>query len=82
MSSQVAALAEIAELRGEAEEARGLASMFTEPDAIADLLSYARALELDANRSEEALHHPDDILLMEKFRAWALPRLFFAGSSH
>ena len=57
MPSEPIALVDLAELRREAAEARCLAAKFKDHETIADLLLYAAALEVDANRFEQALSH-------------------------
>jgi hypothetical protein len=46
---------DIWDLRGEAAEARCLAVKFKDRETISDLLNYAAALEVDANRCEQML---------------------------
>jgi hypothetical protein len=52
-------IADIGELRAEAQEARRFASTFQNPMAIADFLRYAAALEFGADCWEETLRRPE-----------------------
>jgi len=65
--SEPVVLVDVAELRGEADEARCLAALFQDPETISDLLSYAAALDADANRCGNAVRHPEDALMAENF---------------
>ena len=75
MPSEPVAPANIAELRVEAGEARHLASVFRNRAAVADLLKYASALEVEANRWEEGLRRPESA---ENFRGSMWSNAFFA----
>ena len=78
MPSEPVAPANIAELRVEAGEARHLASVFRNRAAVADLLKYASALEVEANRCEEGLRRPEAVLIADNFRGSMWSNAFFA----
>jgi len=78
--SQSAALVDVIELREEADEARYLASLFKDSDTVSDLLSYAAALEDDADRWEEEGTGSGDVLMADKLAGSMWPKIFLAGS--
>ena len=82
MPSEPMALVDIAELRIEAAEARCLASKFKDPESVADLLSYAAALELDANRCEQALSRRESVLVSDNSRRRMWTNRLLAGAQH
>ena len=69
-------------LRVEACEARYLASAFRDSATICDLLTYAAALEDDADRWDDALRHRHSLSLTEDFYGSLWSNVFLAGAEH
>ena len=82
MPSEPMALVNIAELRIEAAEARCLASQFKDRETVGDLLSYAAALEFDANRYEQALSQRESVLVSDNSRRRMWTNRLLAGAQH
>ena len=82
MPSDKFALPNTAELRVEADEARHLASLLRDAPSVADLLTYASALEADASRFEEAISSPRGLLTVGKHGDSSRSNAFLPGRPH
>jgi hypothetical protein len=76
------ALPNIAELREEAREARQLAFLLRDAQAVADLLAYASTLEADASRCEQALLRFRGPLIIREHGGSSPSNAFLAGGQH
>ena len=84
MPSDNITLPDIAGLREEADEARHLAALLKDAPSVADLLTYASALEADASRFEEAISSssPGGLLTVGRHGHSSRSDAFLAGRPH